>query len=489
MFLVGCSPVPGKPASAQPTRGLKESACWFTNTLHAPDHRCYYMTVDETPGRNNGRTVSFPVIVFSSPDGTSNAGPLLHLGGGGPGASLYLDSEYNVLSIYEQMHPLSIGQGRDLVLIDPRGAGQSTPRLMCKEFVDNVISRWQRNMSIRESYDEGHENFNQCLDTLTKSGMDFTAFSSRTVVDDLEQLRTAMGVGQWVLYGASYASVYAQLYTRDYPDRIDSMILDSATFLDTPRHEVLVREFTEPFKRLFSYCQVAAGCVADDSRRIETRFWNLVRLLDRKPVRVEVSLTDNEPVVVVLTGWRFLDSMLWGVYEEKIFSEFPKILDELERGETRTVRPYVEDLLAYLLDETFGDISASSHFCIDRKPYENELKIKEAIERIPYAYARDIARLGLEYADYCAQMSIPPAAEGLDKPVVTDVPTLFIHGELDSITLLDHVNKRRLNFSNSHLVTSAQAHIVLDDPCIRKTTARFVQYGVTRGLATRCPTQ
>ncbi len=474
-----------------PTRetvGLAKTACWFDTTDYLPTHTCYTMTVDETPGQLNGRMTSFPVIVFSSLNDSFDIAPLLHLGGGGPGGSLYLESEYNVFSIYDQMRSLSVDMGRDLYLIDPRGAGQSSPSMMCQRFVDNVIPRWRKKLSLRESYDSGHHDFQQCLETLKRNGTDFSAYNSTTVVQDLERLRQALDVKQWVLYGASYASVYAQIYARDYPGNIEAMILDSATFLDTPRHEVLVQETVEPYKRLFDYCTYTQSCSQEHSQdHVAQAFWQQVRALDKKPLKMSVEhpYSDKE-FTTYLTGWRFLDSMLWGVYGEDIFTDYPVIMKELERGETKSIKPYLEELLAYLLDETFGDISASSHYCVDSKPYINEEKIREQVEAIPYAYARDIARMGLEYTDYCGAMNISSVRGVLDQAVVTDVPTLFVHGTYDSVTLLEHVTDRKQNFSNSHIVTSSQAHIVLDDPCVQKTAEAFLKNGLDTTLTQHC---
>ncbi|MFK8028838.1 MAG: alpha/beta fold hydrolase [Gammaproteobacteria bacterium] len=488
LSLGACSPPQAKRPVAH---GLEKTPCWFEDPENLPPHTCYFMNVEETHGHDTGRTVAFPIILFKSTS-TVKLSPVLHLGGGGPGASLALDQEYNVWSIYQQMRSLSLEQGRDLYLMDPRGAGQAQPLLMCQEFVDNVIPRWQKNMSLRESYDSGHADFEVCVTDLKQTGLNFSAFSSETVVADLEKLRAARGVDQWVLYGASYASIYAQLYAQYHPERIESMILDSATFLDMPRHEVLVREITEPYRKLFDHCTVTQNCTnlpVQLQDRTEQRFWSLISKLDAHPVPVTVLHPDSlEELTVVLTGWRFLDSMLWGVYEETIFTDFPNILTELENGQGRTVRPYVEDILDYLLDESFGDISAASHYCIDRKPYIDEAKVREKIDTIPYEYTKNIARLGLEYLDYCEEMNIRTQGGKLDQPIITDVPTLFVHGRLDSVTLLDHVTERLNYFSNGHIVTSSQAHIVLDDPCVLATAKQFLISVPTTTTATTATT-
>lgn len=449
------------------------------------------MTADETPGTANNRRASFPVIQIKSEGDEEQRAPFLHLGAGGPGAPMGLSSEYSVWATWHQLSDLSTGQGRDLYLIDPRGTGEANPLLMCQHFVDGVIPRWRENLTIRQSYERGSADFKICIDELLATGLDFSSYNSQTVVRDLEQLRTAVDAERWVLYGASYGSVYAQLYARDYPEHVEAMILDSATFLDIPRHEVLVRETVQPYQKLFNYCEFTRDCAEGHSpEATKNRFWQLVAKLDEEPLEMLINHpATSETIRMPLSGWRFLDSVLWGVYGEDIFSDFPTILDEVERNEVTTLRPYTIELLDFLLDDKYGDISASAHYCVEQKPYLEEEKIKEQIELIPYPYARDIARLGQQFSDYCEAMNITNQSRRSTLAIATDVPTLFVHGTLDSVTLLEHVTSRLERFDNGFLVTSSQAHIVLDDNCVMAAALAFLSEGYIQPSTQACENQ
>ena len=45
----------------------------------------------------------------------------------------------------------SLQQGRDLIVIDPRGTGQSRPRLICTEFIEGERKRFKQNLTLSEA--------------------------------------------------------------------------------------------------------------------------------------------------------------------------------------------------------------------------------------------------------------------------------------------------------------------------------------------------
>ncbi len=70
-----------------------------------------------------------------------------------------------------------------IILLDQRGCGQSTP-------------------------------FGELLDNDTPH-----------LLADLEQIRTELGIGQWVLFGGSWGATLALLYAQQYPENVSAMIL------------------------------------------------------------------------------------------------------------------------------------------------------------------------------------------------------------------------------------------------------------------------
>ncbi|MEM7082468.1 MAG: alpha/beta fold hydrolase [Pseudomonadota bacterium] len=485
LMLVGCS----APSPAESTLGLKEVACWFDDTSYLPTHRCLEMTVTETDDPTARRLVTFPVLVFDSPNPSGDS-PVLHLGGGGPGGAMALQEEYTVLWLHKLFKQVSLELGRDLYVIDPRGTGLAKPLLMCQTYIENELRRWKKNLSLEASYASGDADYRQCIAQFTQHGTDFERYSSPSVVADIDALRRAAQIERWVLYGGSYGTVYAQLYARQFPQHVESMILDSATFLDIPYHEIFVRDMTRPYEQLFGYCSQHECDEAMSPPDIERTFWSLVAQLDETPLEMVVHhpFTGSQERVV-LTGWRFLDSVVWATYGEDIFPTFPSLLQDMQRGDTTRLTPHVEELLYFLLDHSYGDISASAHFCVDKKPYIDQPALERAISTIPYSYVRNIAAMSMRFSDYCDDMNIPVLATDLADPILTDVPTLFIHGELDSVTLLEHVEERVVHFSNHHLAVSAQSHIVLDDPCVQQVARQFVVNALNQPLDANCRRQ
>jgi hypothetical protein len=93
----------------------------------------------------------------------STKAPVLHLGAGGPGAPMYLDSIESIKTIWEYHDELSPNQGRDLFVIDPRGTGLSKPLLMCDTFVENETKRLKKNLSVTGQNEEVNKDYFKCI--------------------------------------------------------------------------------------------------------------------------------------------------------------------------------------------------------------------------------------------------------------------------------------------------------------------------------------
>ena len=66
-----------------------------------------------------------------------------------------------------------------------------------------------------------------CRDLLISQGFDLASYNPRANANDLEDLRRALGYGQWNLYGISYGTRTALETMRAYPQGIRSVVLDS----------------------------------------------------------------------------------------------------------------------------------------------------------------------------------------------------------------------------------------------------------------------
>ncbi|MCI3950435.1 MAG: transporter [Acidimicrobiales bacterium] len=161
-----------------------------------PDPRfaCGTLTVAEDRQDPGGPTVELPVAVLRSASATPAPDPVVYFEGG-PGygaveiADLFLEGDY--------------GGDRDVILFDQRGTGGARPSLDCPE-VDEAI--WEGFASTDPTEVELERTlaaYDACRRRLTDEGVDLDDYDTTTSADDAEDLRVALGVERWNLFGVS----------------------------------------------------------------------------------------------------------------------------------------------------------------------------------------------------------------------------------------------------------------------------------------------
>ncbi len=463
-------------AQGDNTPRLEPVDCRFEVGPDWPRSQCFRMHVPENHAEPGGRMISFPVVRFRARFSLwPNRPPVLHLGGGGPGASMYLDSTEAVRSIWEYHDAMSIERRRDLIVIDPRGTGLSQPALVCWNFLQNLVPRLAQNLSMRDEWLAIEQDYERCIDVYLRDGFDLRHYNSRAVASDVEMLRQALDIDRWVLLGVSYATIYAQLVAQDNPGSVESMVLDSATFAHLAGEQSYLRRARAPYRALFDYCRYRDDCRAP-LPDFEARLWALYYELNQNPISMQLDHPYLEGrIELQLNGERFLGALLEGIYGIGIYRDLPSIVTELEQRRYRRILPYLESTLQFMFDPTYGDVSMEAHYCFDTRPHINLDHITRQVEDLPDGYFKRMMRLSLEIGDQCERMKIDSGYPPMARARSTEVPTLFLHGRLDPVTLLEDVVSQRRHFRHSRLATFEFSHSMLtSDECAEVVAARFV---------------
>ena len=141
-----------------------------------------------------------------------------------------------------------IRQHRDILLIDQRGTGESSP-MTCDIDEDVVEGKFSEQQTL--------ELTEQCIELLPH---DPRYFTTSVAVRDLEALRETLGYGQLNLYGISYGTRVAQHFARRYPDSTRTVIIDGVVPPQIPLGPDIATESQKSIDRVFDRCAEDPAC-------------------------------------------------------------------------------------------------------------------------------------------------------------------------------------------------------------------------------------
>ena len=458
---------------------LLPKPCWFNAPDDWPTTQCFMMEVPENYSKPAGRKVQFPVVRFLARNPDPGKRPLLHLGAGGPGASLGLEPENATDWLWINYARMTVEDGRDLIVMDPRGTGMAQPRLNCAEFIEDANTAYQRNLTPEEENRVFTYSMERCYNRLSKVA-DLAEYNSAVIAHDVESLRELMGVEKFNLYGVSYASRYALTVARDYPDAVRSLVLNSTVFPNINYTQHLAKDSVAAFQRGFQYCLDDKLCHSrypDLERRLE----RLIASLDENPRTIPVKHHYSEmPYPFVLTGQRLLRVLFQALYDENFYSELPLVIQALETDtpETAELEPLQNAIASFMdlvLDPYFGDAASVSHFCHEEAPFVDFQKAKASASDsgvLAGAVRSDLDLMQVQ----CRIWAIPAASVVESQPIETPLPVLLLHGGLDPILAAKDADKARRKLPNHQWLLFPQlAHDVISaSNCAEDAAARFL---------------
>jgi pimeloyl-ACP methyl ester carboxylesterase len=243
---------------------------------------------------------------------------------GGPGASA-VDT---VADMGASLRGTEIAQRFDLVGIDPRGVGHSTPELRCRTDAEFDAFRAlpladysPAGVAQIENVLRGYAD--ACRDRM---GAAFLAtVGTASAVHDMDVVRAALGEAQLNYLGFSYGTQIGATYATRYPDRVRAMVLDGAVdpSLD-PITESINQQaaFQQAFGRYAADCAKSPGCpLGTDPAQFVNRYHQLVDPLVTRPAATadprglsyQDAITGTVSALYSPRFWTYLTSGLLGL--------------------------------------------------------------------------------------------------------------------------------------------------------------------------------
>jgi pimeloyl-ACP methyl ester carboxylesterase len=219
--------------------------CRFPN--HKSDLLCGKYAVHENRAAMSGRMISLNVVVAPAYAIAPQPDPVFFLAGG-PG-----QGQARIASAGENALMRELRRDRDLVFIDQRGTGESNS-LDCSLSPRNTVQDYFAELFIPEP-------IARCRRTLSEKA-ELQFYTTPIAVEDLAQLRSALGYEKINIYGESYGTLAALEYLRRYPQDVRTLALAGVS---TPAAKLPLQfaQGTErAMKRLLQDCSADPACAA-----------------------------------------------------------------------------------------------------------------------------------------------------------------------------------------------------------------------------------
>lgn len=386
----------------------------------------------------SSKPFQLPIVVLRNSHWENSDAPMLHISGG-PGGAAYIDAES--MSYWVQNFQAQ-NWGVDFVLYDQRGTGLSKPFLDCSDtHKDRLVSL---TMPLNSSEDAAHfsKQMHQCYERLARmpSFKDrFETISTNHSVQDIADLHELLAVKQWVLMGVSYGTRLALEFVRSFPEKVESMVLDSVYPPEFDGFETMVENGFKGIDKLLKSCEEDTTCETrfpDLSEQLRQALFLIVKTPSKLIVPRENSALASESML--LTAHRLILLLDYASYDSILLREIPAAIsavldqDSNDQSLLKLASNYLEiELFIQFSEPVFMITECKENGRFNMQDLYKRLQIY--IDKYPML---DWSEQGVFNPEICKDWlkDINQASKPYRKVVFTDKPTLILSGELDSIT-------------------------------------------------------
>jgi len=392
---------------------------------------CGYLVVPENRLDPETRDIRLSVAIFQHPDGATYADPIIFLEGG-PGASPLEMIRFS----FDIIYPPLFATGRDIIIFDQRGVGNSEPALDCPEVVAQSLELMdfeldRQNLSKEDIYALNLESILTCGDRLNQEA-DLTAYNTVANAADVNDLRLALGYEKVNLWSISYGTRLALSVMRDFPEGVRSAVLDSVYPPDADLYLETPANMDRAFNVLFDRC--AADEICNQAYpNLHQIFFETAERLNANSVSQEITnpLT-GESYTALLDGDTFMLLIFRLLYDTSALPLLPKIIYDANQGDLEMITQ-IRGLILMKL-EAISRGMYTTVLCHDENPFSTLEAFQSALEGYTQlAGLFENAGTGKLGYQICAGWEAGQAAALENQPVKSDIPALVMAGEFDPI--------------------------------------------------------
>jgi pimeloyl-ACP methyl ester carboxylesterase len=435
------------------------------------DARCGFLVVPENRARPNGRTIDLTVGIVPAASPHRAPDPVVYLAGG-PGGFPLGEAQLLIAA--------GFNRDRELILISQRGTvyGPPNPAPACPEADRAFMHTLGLPLDGSQAISLNVTATRDCYRRLVAAGSGLGAYNTTENAADVADLRVALGIRKWNVFGVSYGTNLAMTLMRQHPQGIRSVTLDS---VEPP--EVIAANLFAPIARagfgnLFRACMAQPQCW---QRRpgIAQTFTNLVRRLEAHPVTTQVKPpAGGSPVRVVLDGGRLVSWLIDESFNTPDYRNVPAMIADLADGDPR---PIATEVAARALGSGIGIIGYGLAFgsgCAEWIPYMKGTILSAGRRAFP-AYPDSVLRPALHVTylpQECTAWKVPKAPAEQRAATPSRIPALMLSGSFDSVlpTSWGPLAARTLTNSTVLQFAGIGHFVTVASPCAQQVFASFL---------------
>jgi pimeloyl-ACP methyl ester carboxylesterase len=448
------------PAPPQPIAELQHARC---GTLIVPENR-------HRPGSPR---IRLSVAIIKATSSQPKSDPIIWLAGG-PGDDAITEIPMAMAG--------KLNADRDVIFLSQRGTYTGQPRLTCA-----AADRW------------GGETLNMpynapatgaayvaatraCRREVAARTSDLGAYNTLESAGDLEDLRVALQIPKWNVYGISYGTDLALTYLREHPGGIRSVAIDGVFPPSLAGGGAAWTSAGEGINAVFKACEAQAPC-RQRFGDIGATFRRLVIQYEASPKTVEVAVPRHAgKVKVKISGGMLLQ---WAVSPgTHLAAKLPAAIYALAHGDPA---PIASTWAAPRIDQSNIGVLGNGIFygvsCGEWVPYETQQGVIEAGRRafptFPVSVLRNAPNLPF-MRENCRAWNVPAVSSVVREATQSSVPALVINSQYDGQTAASFGSYVAKKLSHSTVVTIPNiAHVAFGSP---SEAANTCAWAITRSF-------
>ena len=355
----------------------------------------------------------------------------------------------------------------NVLFVDNRGMGQSNP---------SNCDIAPRNDPAAYFLQIWPDKIIKACRTRISSTSDPNFYNTYNAVDDLNDVRAALGYPKLVLIGGSYGTYFSLVYLRQHPESVESAVLIAVT---APHFQPLPGSpdgAQHAIVDLAMKCRLSSSCAQHFPDFLQ-EFNAVVGHFASGPIRVSLANTKTKQTSTVLLSKEvFVDRMREALYSPEIAAYIPFVIGRAYRSDYVPLGKLV-NLWSQILSQAQDAGANLSYNCAEWTPFISEKQLAFAAA---HSFAGDLRVRAQKHA--CSIWDVRAMPPSFNDPVRSDAPVLIVSGSDDPATPPRYAEEELPYLPNGKEVLVRGAGHGAETKCAGFLIVQFVREGNAKGL-------